>query len=112
MVASIASTLSAAFDSPALILRVPGARNCTVFARSEAALPDPRQPNWLRPEWPASVGALLHGREVQGQWSWVEPSQPTGVVLTDDLAPVERLQQRSLQTARSGLMDGLSRSGT
>lgn len=112
MVASIASTLSSAFQTPALVLRVPGARNCTVFARRDAALPDPRKPGWLRSEFPAEVGALLQGREVKGQWSWVEPDQPTGVVLTDDLAPVELLQQRSLQAARSSLLGSLSQTGT
>ncbi|MFT5079706.1 MAG: MFS family permease [Planctomycetota bacterium] len=104
MVASIASTVSNAFQSPALVLRVPGARNWTVFARRGGKLPDPREADWLRPDFPLAVGALLQGREVLGQWAWIEPGHPTGLVLTDDLAPVEHLQQQSLQAARSSLL--------
>jgi spermidine synthase len=108
MVAAIASTVSAAFEAPVLILRVPGARNCSVFARRDSRPPIPTAENWIDPTFPESIAALLGGREVRGQWDWVEVSHPKGVVLTDDLAPVELLQQRSLQEARHSLL-GASR---
>jgi MFS family permease len=104
IVTAIASTVSAAFEAPALILRVPGARNCTVFARREGRPPVPTGDQWILPGFPEHIAALLRGREVRGQWDWVEISHPKGVVLTDDLAPVEHLQQRSLVEARRSLL--------
>ncbi len=104
IVSAIASTVSAAFEAPALILRVPGARNCSVFARRGGRPPVPTEAGWIPSDFPESIAALLRGREVRGQWDWVEVSHPKGIVLTDDLAPVERLQQLSLEKARQSLL--------
>jgi predicted membrane-bound spermidine synthase len=103
VVEAMSGTLAYAFGSPVLVLRVPSARNYSLFARRDARPPRPDEPGWaIR----GPVGeALLPAREIEGGWSWVEP--PDEPPLTDDRNAIDRLQIVSLQHSRERLHGGL-----
>jgi spermidine synthase len=95
LVRALAATAAAAFDAPALVVRVPASRNYVVFARRDAPLPlaDDR----LRlPR--ALAGSLFDGLRLPGGAHLVTRAE--GLVLSDDEAPLERLQMESFRAAR------------
>jgi hypothetical protein len=97
VVAAMSRTVAAAFERPALVLRVPLSRNFVVFARRDAVPPVPGEPAF-------AVGgpvadALLPPLELDGGWKLVQPTD--GPALTDDLNPVDRLQRQSLEQAHA-----------
>ena len=77
-----------------LCRRVPGTRNLVLTGRRDARPPLPTQPRWL--ELPDAQRELLRGRQVRGQWLLHEADAPVDLYLTDDHAPVEELQRRSV----------------
>lgn len=89
--AAIAGTLAHALDTPVLTLQVPGTRSQVVTAALGGGLPVPSDPAFRASELPDDVRGLLVGRGVRGQWSWITPSGPLDVLLTDDHAPLEAL---------------------
>jgi hypothetical protein len=96
-VRAVASTLAEAFESSVLVLRVPSARNLTLFARRGAELVLPADATWERVGEPIA-SALLGKRELPSAWTTVHPGE--GRVLTDDRNAVELLQLRSIDEAR------------
>lgn len=97
LVQALAGTLSRALDTPALISQVPGTRNLIVTARIGGAPPVPNDVAWNPAALPGEIRELLVGRDVRGQWAWIGPTSPVDLVLTDDRAPVELLEIRSLE---------------
>ncbi len=90
---TIASTLAHAFAGRVLALRVPFARNVVLFARRGDEAPEPGGPGWS-----AAGGArLLEALALPGMSAWFEA--PLTPPLTDDLNPIEHLQQRSVLDA-------------
>lgn len=102
VVEGVAQSAAWAFESDVLLLRVPGARNYTLFARRGAPVPLPGTPEW---DVPAPVGpALLAPREVPGGWRVVAP--PQAPPLSDDRNGIELLQYRSLSEGKERLRRG------
>jgi hypothetical protein len=100
IVASVARTCAVAFGGPVLVLRVPSARNYVVFARRDAPLPLDGEG---RPEIPeGALARWLAPSRLPGGWRVVTEDDP-GELLTDDRAPTERLQARSIAEARARL---------
>lgn len=97
VVAALANTCAAGFESPVLVLRVPGSRNYVLFARRDAPLPIPGGPEWSAEG--AVPAVLLPRLELAGAWRLVEPGGSP--VLTDDWNPIEKLQLRSLAEGRA-----------
>ena len=102
LVTALAGTLSRALDTPVLISQVPGTRNLIVTARPSGTLPVPTAADWRTDALPAEIRALLSGRDVRGQWAWIGPNSPVDLVLTDDRAPIELLEVRSLARRATG----------
>ncbi len=104
IVAAVANTVATAFEAPVLILRVPAARNFTLFARRDAALPLDAETGAL-----ASAGVLddfLAARRLPG-FARVVQADPVGRLLRDDHAPVEALQRRSIEEGRERFLEGV-----
>jgi predicted membrane-bound spermidine synthase len=102
VVDAVASTLAYAFGQPVLALRVPSARNFSLFVRRGARPPRPGEPGW---RFPGPLGeALLDAREVEGGWSWTLP--PAAPPLTDDRNAIDKLQVASLREGRERLHGG------
>ncbi len=106
VVEAVAHTAAAAFEAPVLVVRVPHARNFILFARSGAPLPlDAQGELW-------SVGggaqALLAPRELPGAFQLFGPGEKAAW-LTDDRAPVERLQLASIREGKERLLQGGAR---
>jgi len=97
LVKAIAGTLSRALETPVLTLQVPGTRNLVLNARRAAAPPTPPGLDWDPPTLSPEVHALLRGRNVRGQWAWISPNDPVDLILSDDRAPLETLEIRSLE---------------
>jgi hypothetical protein len=95
----VARTVAAAFEAPVLVLRVPGARNYTLLARRDAALPLGPGQSLEVPEGELAR-ALLGARELPGSFRVVGAHDGPGRVLTDLHAPVEALQLRALFEGR------------
>ncbi|MDF1797877.1 MAG: fused MFS/spermidine synthase [Planctomycetota bacterium] len=95
LVRAVAGTLARAMQSPVLLLRVPGTRNLMLTSRREARPPVPTDEAWYA--LPAELQRIVRGREVRGQWDWLEADAPFENLLTDNHAPVEALQQRSVE---------------
>jgi hypothetical protein len=100
VVAAVAATLASACGRPALALRVPAARNFVVFARRDAELPDPERGD-LRPASgaPSELVQLVGRLELPSSWRRIEAG--AALTLTDDRNPIEALQHRSLESART-----------
>jgi spermidine synthase len=102
LVQAIAGTLSRALDSAVLIMQVPGTRHLELVARAGGPPPTPSSERWLPAGMPVDIGRLLEGRDVRGQWAWIGPNSPVDLILTDDRAPVEELELRSLEELQQG----------
>jgi spermidine synthase len=97
VVAAVASTCARAFESGVLLVRVPQSRNYILLARRDGELP------WTGTALAAATQPsvlALGPRLLPGFARRVDPD-PAATVLTDDRCPIERLQQRSIQEARS-----------
>ena len=102
VVRAVGATIASAFEQRVLALRVPNSRNYVLFARQGAEPPAPPWPeraDWLAAGTPAAdVAWMAAPLELAGAWRWLDES--SGVVLTDDKNPIERLQARSIAEAR------------
>lgn len=100
VVGAVAATLAHACASPVLALRIPAARNFVLLARNGEPLPDAARNGFrLPPEAPADLAVLAGRLELPTAWRIVHAAAG-GSVLTDDLNPIESLQQNSLAAAR------------
>ena len=99
LVQAVMGSMARGLDAAVLCQRVPGTRNLVLTARREARPPLPTLPRWL--ELPGPLRDLLRGRQVRGQWELWEADGPVDLLLTDDRAPVEELQARSLAHSRA-----------
>jgi len=97
LVRTVARTAAHAFGEPALLTAVPASRNYTLFLRRDGALPLDGTGR-LAPVGEAVAG-LLRPRTLPGLVVEISPDEP-GELLTDDRAPVELLQKRSIDEAR------------
>ncbi|MEM7309762.1 MAG: fused MFS/spermidine synthase [Planctomycetota bacterium] len=104
LVEAVAATCAEAFEHRVLLLRVPSSRNFVLIARRDGELPV--EGGVLRPIYDHPVGDLLRPLELPGGFRIVGPED--GTVLTDDFAPVERLQLASIREARQRI-EGASR---
>lgn len=101
LVSALAATAAAAFGGEALVVRVPASRNFVVFARAGGRLPV----EGGRLRVPAGIGdALFAPLALPGAYRIVGPEE--GRILTDDDAPLERLQMESIRAARARLAGG------
>ena len=99
LVRTVARTAAHAFEQTALLAAVPASRNYTLLVRREASLSlEGPPPGRLSPVG-EPVAALLRPRLLPGLLVEVRPDEE-GLVLTDDRAPVELLQKRSIDEAR------------
>jgi hypothetical protein len=96
---ALARTAGAALHARVLLFCVPVSRNRALVARVGAALPEPGSPEFLRLVHPG-LARLASQVSLPGTWRFVEPDSDP--VLTDDRAPIERLQERSLELAARG----------
>ncbi len=92
LVRTVARTAARAFDRPVLLAAVPASRNFTLFVRRDAELP--LRGAALSPGGDA-VASVLQPRELPGLLVQVAP-QEAGRILSDNCAPVELLQERSI----------------
>jgi spermidine synthase len=93
VVRALAGTAAAAFEQPALVVRVPFSRNCTVLLRVGAVLLEPSEWECDQPE----LARLAQAVALPGAWCWVEPAETPA---TDDRNPIESLQRSSLRAGR------------
>jgi spermidine synthase len=92
VVEALARTLAFSFNTRVLAVRVPFSRNCVVFARKAAEVPDPGGASWLCGA--SSVDRRLSAMTLPGMWRWIDaPPRPD---LTDERNPIEELQRRSI----------------
>ena len=96
LVHAVAATCARAFGTEVLVARVPSSRNFMLYARRDAPLP--LENGRLRLPAEDQVADLLRPLEVSGSWRTVGPDE--GPILTDDRAPVERLQLASIAEGR------------
>lgn len=95
VVTAVARTCADAFGAPALLVRVPKARNYMLVARKDASVP------WERGVLTSATRTSsldLGPRLLPGFAKLVEP-RTGGLRLTDDLCPIERLQALSIGSA-------------
>jgi spermidine synthase len=95
VVEAVSRTAVAAFESEALLVRVPFSRNIVAFLRRSGELPRPGEDSWSIE--PGEVAALLAPLELEGRWKIVAPGGEA--LLTDDRNPIERLQRESIAAA-------------
>jgi len=111
VVSALAETLALAWERDVLVVRVPFARNCVLFARPAGDLPRPSTSTWRLAtdlEHAAPVSALLAMLELPGAWRLVSGKPVPGrVTLTDDLNPIDRLQHESIRVGRRAWIDEL-----
>lgn len=100
VVRCVVGSATAAFARPALVLRVPTARNFVVFLRRDALATTPDDAEWIRATPFASE--LLGPMSLPGAWRVFEPGELPACA-TDDRNPLEQLQRRSLREARERL---------
>ena len=100
IVHAVAQTCAEAFASEVLLLRVPAARNFVLFARRDAPLPLDAAGELRLP--PGPLGKRVAPLALPGGWSVVSP-RSAEAPLTDDHAPTEWLQARSIEEARERL---------
>ncbi len=101
VVEAVAGTLSSAFGSRVLGVRVPFARNCVLFARADGAIAHPEDDGWMQGS--GQVAALLDALRLPGSWRWYE-SAPDA--LSDDRNPIDRLQRASVRRGRERWRSG------
>ncbi len=103
LLGALGTTLATGFGQPVLALRVPLARNWTLFARREAAPPRPGEPGFLTGD--PGVDRRLEQSALEGAWRWFEAGDgvPGAGVLSDRGPGVERLQRASLERGRRGV---------
>lgn len=99
VVGAVAGTAATAFESEALLVRVPFSRNCVAFLRRDAPLPRPGGSGWSLEE--PDLTTLLGPLELEGRWSFLPPGEV--VALTDDHCPIESLQAASIAEAAARL---------
>ena len=97
IVRAISDTVTSAFEQPALLVRVPFARNCVLFARDGAALP--AWNDTVAAGGDANVDALIAAVALPTAHRLWEPG--TARPLTDDLNPIEQLQRRSIADGKA-----------
>ncbi|MFT5051468.1 MAG: spermidine synthase [Chlamydiales bacterium] len=111
VVSALADTLAHAWERGVLIVRVPFARNCVLFARPSGDLPEPGTSSWRLTgdsEPAPAISALLPLLELPGAWRRVAGTRETGASpLTDDLNPIDRLQRESIRVGRRAWLDEL-----
>jgi len=93
---ALARTAARALGTRVLLFCVPFSRNLALVARVGADVPAPDSPAF-RELSHAGLARLGSQVSLPGTWRWVEPG--SAEVLTDDRAPIERLQDRSLELA-------------
>jgi len=93
---ALARTAAQALGQRVLLFCVPFSRNLALVARVGEPLPEPGSPAFLGLAHPG-LARLASQVSLPGTWSFVEPDGDP--VLTDDHAPIERLQERSLELA-------------
>ncbi len=98
VVSAVASTCSAAFDAPVLLVRVPSSRNFVLYARRGGGLP--LEGEGLAAPAGEVARRLLAQLEVPGSFRVVSDG---GLVLTDDQNPIDKLELRSLREGRARL---------
>lgn len=96
VVDALARTVSAALGQRVLVFDVPFSRNIALIGRVGAALPEPGSAEF-RALGDAGLARLASQVSLPGTWRWVEADARP--ILTDDRAPIERLQERSLDLA-------------
>ena len=96
---ALARTAAVALQGRVLILCVPFSRNLALVGRVGEALPEPGSAAFLGLAHPG-LARLASQVSLPGTWRFVEPDSDP--VLTDDHAPIERLQERSLELAARG----------
>ena len=96
VVEALARTAAAALDARVLVFAVPFSRNLALIARRGAALPEPGSAAFRALADPG-LARLASQVSLPGTWRFVEPGAEP--VLVDDHAPIERLQERSLELA-------------
>ena len=92
LVRAVARTAARGFEAPVLLVAVPRSRNFVLFARHQGELP--LSDGGTEPV-AGAVGSLLAPLALPGFVQIVE-ADAEGLVLRDDLAPVELLQQLSI----------------
>lgn len=93
VVQSLTSTVAAAFEGQVVAAQVPFSRNCMLYVRRGAEVPQPGDAAWSRAR--GAGAALLGALTLPGIWQALE-SNTDAVVLTDDLCPIDRLQLASI----------------
>jgi len=93
---ALARTAARALGARVLLFCVPFSRNLALVARVGAEVPSPDSPAF-RDLAHAGLARLASQVSLPGTWRWVESG--AAEVLTDDRAPIERLQERSLELA-------------
>lgn len=101
IVEAVASTVARAFDQRVLVVRVPFARNCVLFARAGAHPPDPST-TYARHEQ-AGIDGILAAIALPGAFRWCDPDPAR--ILTDDWNPIEELQRRSIREGPKRLIE-------
>lgn len=105
---ALGQTLARAFGT-CVALRVPRARNWVLYTRRDADLPRPRADGaCVGPDWDLAgevPRALLLPLRLPGSAVWFD-DDPSALVLTDNLNPMEALQRRSLQEGLERLHAG------
>jgi spermidine synthase len=96
---ALARTAAVALHGRVLLLCVPFSRNLALVGRVGEALPEPGNAAFSRLAHPG-LARLASQVSLPGTWRFVEPDSDP--VLTDDHAPIERLQERSLELAARG----------
>jgi len=101
VVSAITQSAAYAFESEALVVRVPFSRNCVVHLRRAAEVPRPGSADWRSARGPAA--RLLPPVEVDGAWRLVAAGDSPQ--LTDDRNPIETLQRASIELAARRLRE-------
>lgn len=95
LVRAVAATASDAFESPVLVLRIGGSRNFVILARHGLACIEPASIDV--DALPKSLAHVFGPAQLASGHRWM--GADAGVVLTDDLNPVDELQRRSILEA-------------
>ena len=103
VISAVASTAAAAFERRVLALRVPFSRNYVLFVCAGAEPPAPRSAEFRIATGPTA--SIVPSLELDGAWCWFEPG--AGLVLTDDMNPIDQLQLRSITRGRAQWIESL-----
>ncbi|MFN0245104.1 MAG: fused MFS/spermidine synthase [Planctomycetota bacterium] len=97
VVRAVAETAAEALSARVLAISVPFSRNCMIYARRGAELPDPAEGAWTTGE--ARIDALLAPCAIPGTYGFFTPGGDA--VLYDDRNDVERRQRTSLARGKT-----------